>query len=363
MLARAPLSLKQYLQLEVFRLHKKSLRTLHTLSYLMWECTLRCNLSCRHCGSDCSRDSKIADMPLADFLSVLDSIAAYRAPESVMVGLTGGEPLLRRDLEELGQECRTRGFPWGLVTNGLLLDEARFSRLLDSGLGSLSVSLDGLEAEHNWLRRNPQSFQMALRAVKMAAQAPLTSDVITCVHRHNLHILPDIEKLLVDIGLRNWRIFTIFPRGRAENAQELGLEAGQFRQVMEFIHDVRQRGNIHLQYACEGYLGEFEGLVRDEPFFCRAGINFASVLCDGSISGCPSIRGGFTQGSIYSDDFYTVWENKFNELRRVQRPKTGLCAQCSSWRYCEGNGAHLHRSPSDNPSICHLSRLQEKGIE
>ena len=63
------------------------------------ECTLRCNLHCRHCGSDCKKIAGYQDMPKEDFLQVLDNVAAHTDPHKVFVILTGGEPLVREDLE------------------------------------------------------------------------------------------------------------------------------------------------------------------------------------------------------------------------------------------------------------------------
>ena len=86
----------------------------HELHQLFWECTLRCNLNCRHCGSDCRMLSEQDDMPFADFAKVLDEIREHMDPSKVMVITTGGEPTVRRDLAECGREITKRGFVWGL---------------------------------------------------------------------------------------------------------------------------------------------------------------------------------------------------------------------------------------------------------
>ena len=90
----------------------------HPLTTLFWECTLRCNLRCRHCGSDCKVTSELRDMPLEDFLPVLRSIARETDPHNVMINVTGGEPLVRQDLEKCGKAFYDLEFPWGIVTNG-----------------------------------------------------------------------------------------------------------------------------------------------------------------------------------------------------------------------------------------------------
>lgn len=136
------LSLKKKIALKLYRKYKNNTSKLHQLSYFIWECTLRCNLNCRHCGSDCKKDSHIKDMPVKDFIRVIDKIKNHVNPNKTMIVLTGGEPLLRKDLEECGKKLYARGFPWGIVTNGYLLTKERLISLLKSGLRSITISLD-----------------------------------------------------------------------------------------------------------------------------------------------------------------------------------------------------------------------------
>ena len=112
----------------LFRRFRKAGTADHQMSYLFWECTSRCNFSCLHCGSDCSKDSSHEDMPMADFLRALDTIE--RKADNFIVVLTGGEPLLRHDIEDCGREIRRRGLRWGLVTNGYLYDYPKHISLL-----------------------------------------------------------------------------------------------------------------------------------------------------------------------------------------------------------------------------------------
>lgn len=138
-MSRRRLGLRKRLALNIFsELYASTVRE-HRLDTLFWECTLRCNLSCRHCGSDCRVDPGVADMPLADFLKVLDEeVTPHVDPADVLVIFSGGEVLVRADLEEAGAEVTRRGYPWGMVTNGMALTPERFGRLLDAGLRSVS---------------------------------------------------------------------------------------------------------------------------------------------------------------------------------------------------------------------------------
>lgn len=351
-----PLDLRHLIALELNRCYGKKTFREHELRQLFWECTLRCNLKCRHCGSDCKTDSVCQDMPLEDFLKVLDSVASEYDSRKVMIIMTGGEPLLRKDLEECGKEFNRRKFPWGMVTNGFALTRQRLDALMAAGLHSVTVSLDGLEEEHDWMRNVPGSFRKASEAIRMISETDLAFDVVTCVNRKNFSMLGQIKDYLIGLGLKRWRLFTVFPAGRAASDPDLIISGTEFRSLMEFIKAVRKEGKIEASYGCEGFLGNYEGEVRSHFFKCLAGISIASVLADGSISACPSIRADYHQGNIYHDDFISVWKNRFGTYRDHSWMKTGECADCRYFRYCQGSGMHL-RDSSGKLMYCHLKKL------
>jgi radical SAM enzyme (rSAM/lipoprotein system) len=258
----------------------------------------------------------------------------------------------------VGLELYRRGYPWGVVTNGYLLDRARLQSLMESGLHSVTVSLDGPEEQHNWLRRHEGSFARATEAVSLlAAQHEVLWDVVTCVNPRNIDRLAEFRDLLAGLGVASWRLFSIFPMGRAAGDPDLQLTDKQLRRLMDFIEEERRSDRtMEVSYACEGFLGDYEQRVRDHFFYCRSGIEVASIRCDGAISGCTSVRSHMDQGSIYTDDLWDVWQNRFQLMRDRSWARKGHCADCKMWRYCEGSGLHLY---DDNGDLltCHYRRL------
>jgi len=211
-------------------------------------------------------------------------------------------------------------------------------------MGALTISLDGTENSHNTLRNHPASFKSAVNAIKLASSSQrLNFDVVSCIHPGNLNQLEDICKLLVSLKVPAWRLFTIAPVGRAEKYQDLMLDRAGFEQLMRFISQKRKTETMQISFSCESYTAHWEKKVRNTRFFCRAGINIGSVLADGSISACPNIDRSFSQGNIYRDNFYDIWQNSFDLFRNRNWTKTGICSQCSDYQMCLGNGLHLRK--------------------
>lgn len=352
---------KLRIALELERMRRHNLAELHPLQQLFWESTLRCNVACLHCGSDCIASVEQKDMPMEDLLKVLDEeVIPNTDPHKVMIVVSGGEPTVRHDLPQVGMELKKRGFPWGMVTNGVALTEEKFRQLRAAGLRSMTVSLDGLEEEHNWMRGSKKAFEGATRAIRLAAgekAGTLAWDVVTCINRRNIHHLDDIRDYLLANGCHNWRLFGIDPMGRAATNPELLITDEEFRYLLDYIKKQREEGTIHASYSCEGFLGDYEGQVRDHLYQCAAGLSVASILIDGSISACTSIRGKYYQGNIYTDHFWEVWENGFEQYRdRRWMREMEPCKDCKVWRYCEGNGMHLRREDG-SLMICHTKRV------
>ena len=316
-------------------------------------------MSCRHCGSDCKSESCVPDMPFQDFLKAVEPLAQRYPRNTVTIAITGGEPLLRPDLAECGKALSDRGFRWGIVTNGMLYDEAMHAKLMAAGLASVTVSLDGLEETHNWLRNYPGSFERALRALRLISSTPgLAYDVVTCVHQRNLAELPQLKELLIENGIKNWRLFTISPIGRAAHNEELQLTRSQVETMMMFMAETRHENRIHLTFSCEAYTGKYEEQVRDSYFFCRAGINIGSVLINGDISACPNIDRSYVQGNIYRDNLLDVWDNRFRLMRDRAWMRTGMCAKCKDFKQCLGGAMHLRPDANGNILRCYNFRKQ-----
>lgn len=352
--------------LQLFLERKEWARNHHPLQYLFWEATLRCNLECRHCGSDCRRDNASAsrELPADTVRQQLDVIAAQYDPHGITFAIIGGEPLVRRDIEFVGGHAAKLGFHWGITTNGLLLSEARLNSLKEAGLKTISVSLDGLAVEHEALRQRKGAFARTCAAIARLVAKPFFDefDVICCVSTLNVNHLKPFTDFLAGLGVPRVRFTPVFSRGRAGANSDLMLNGAQYLQLLEFCAEQRSsRDDIEVTLSEEGYWGpRWECRVRGSMHYCGSGTTIASILHDGAVTGCPSVSRNFIEGSICESNFPNIWENSFERFRQGRRNSAPeACARCPHWLLCEGGGFHLFDPARAGMPTCGLKMINE----
>ena len=348
------------------KIYKKLETKEPALLYVFLEITRRCNLNCMHCGSDCLAESKSPEITIDSWQKIAEYLSSQFGRELTFV-ITGGEPLVHLGLEALGKTITDLGNRWGMVTNALALTEKRFESLRNAGLFSITVSVDGTDAAHNHLRNRPGLLEKITPALKMIGKADLMfKDAVTCVYPKNVNELDRIAEFLLDCGITSWRLFRIFPKGRAYRNAELQLSFKQTQAMLDWIQTnkpVYARKGLTMNYSCEGYMPyTLDRRVRDHPFFCRAGINIASILSDGTITGCSNNAEYFAEGNILRDDFRNVWENRFEKFRKREWAKTGICADCSEFTECHGSSIHLWETPEEGIRFCYIKDIEKKSI-
>lgn len=330
----------------------------HRLLYLFFEITRRCNMNCVHCGSDCGKDSRMREMDAETWARIARYVSGRFSPRPFIV-VTGGEPTVRKDLPEIARAIHGEGLNWGMVTNGLALTQELMDTLEQNGLGSITLSIDGNEKAHNYLRNNPKSYEAVLKAAAVIGRSGLSvKDCVTCVfggEKGNLHDLDDVAERLIEKGITSWRLFRIFPKGRGAENPHLRLSAEELQLLLRWLKDRRptlKKRGLEVSFSCEGYLPfALDRKLRDTPYFCRSGINIASILSDGTVSGCNNNGPEYYEGRIDEGDFKTLWDTGFAKFRNREWLRRGKCADCGQWKDCQGNSLHL-READEGESFC-----------
>ncbi len=349
------------------RLHRaaserKQLMKAPDLTYLFWESTLRCNLRCAHCGSSCEPSSSVDELTTGQVVDILRTIAADFDTSRIFVSITGGEPLLRKDLVEVVAEMSRLGMRSCIVTNGTLLTKEKAGALYDAGMRTVSVSIDGDRREHEQVR-GKGSYDKALAGMRVAREADFIDvEAITCARPANLSSFSQIERTVRQAGANMWRIITIDTMGRLAGGRDssLWLDPAQARRTLAFVErrriELERAGDdFSLQFSCGGFLGvRRDAAVRPAQSQCYAGLCVGSILCDGQVSACPSLPRSWAQGSALEQRFSTIWRERFVEHRTTQWRKTGPCDGCDWFSICLGGGIHERLAQPDQ--FCWLER-------
>lgn len=197
-----------------------------TPTLISWNLTRRCNLACGHCYLDAvHRKSDAGDeLGLAEVAQVIDEIASL-APAAMLV-LTGGEPLLRRDLEDIVEHAAGRALMPVVGTNGMLLDEARARRLREAGAAGVGISLDSPTPPfHDRLRGHAGAWAGALDGMRAARAAGLGVLMQTTLFEENRRQLADFAALAGDVGAMALNFFFLVCTGRGVTQTDLSPAA------------------------------------------------------------------------------------------------------------------------------------------
>lgn len=331
------------------------------LKFLFLELTLRCNEKCIHCGSRCG-NVNAEELTLEQYKNFLDKVKRDFGTNEVQLCITGGEPLLRKDFFEIMGYAHSLGFHWGMTSNGTLIDEKTAARLEECGMGTISISLDGMKESHDKFRQTPGGWEAAVRGINalIGRNAFKHVQVTTVVHKDNIDELEELYDYLCGVDIDSWRLVTVEPIGRALDAG-ISLSPEDCGRVLDFIREKRAAG-MPVLYGCTHYLGlDYEREVRDWYFLCNAGIYTAGIRTNGNIGACLDIemRPELIEGNILTDDFTEVWKNGFKTYRSDYYKKSEKCSSCGDREFCGGGSFHSWDFDKNEQRVCFKGVLFE----
>jgi len=310
-------------------------------SIAVWEITMGCNMRCKHCGSSC-QDSLPDELTTEEALDLCDQLASLGLK---YVNLSGGEPLLRPDWDQIVIRLKNLGVQSHIISNGWLVDEAIAKRVREVDVEVFAVSLDGLQSTHDYMRCDG-SFDRVTRSLRILNEYGVNTGVITTINKSNLSELMEIKNLLKKHNVKTWQLQIATPMGSFHgHKDELMIAPQQINDIIDFAYKVKDEINVCLG-DCIGYYSNKEHEIR-KTFFqdenaiwrgCPAGKHVLGILHNGDIMGCNSIRSSdFIEGNARRKSLKDIWESGFAWNREFSREKLGgLCLDCQYASYCLG---------------------------
>jgi radical SAM protein with 4Fe4S-binding SPASM domain len=220
-----------------------------SLRLVFWETTKACNLTCRHCRAVPRRSIGPTELTTRRAFDLIDDIATVAKP--VMV-LSGGEPLFRPDLFDIGAYGVETGFRMALATNGTLVTQKVAAKIADAGFSRVAISLDGARPEtHDAFRGMPGSHRLALRGLQNLRDEGVSVQINSTIARHNVGELPAMLDLALEIGADALHLFMLVPVGCGlEIAPAQMLPADEYERVLHWFDEQSKTCPIDLKATC-----------------------------------------------------------------------------------------------------------------
>jgi AdoMet-dependent heme synthase len=340
---------------------------------VFWETTKACGLACRHCRASAIPRPLPDELTPAAAQDLLERLAGFGMPRPVLVA-TGGDVLMRRDLDAIAARARELRLPLALAPSVTpLLTRERIAPLRDAGVRVVSISLDGASAHvHDGLRGVEGHFASTLAAIEMLRGQRLTVQVNTVVMRETLEELPKVMRLVKESGASIWEVFFLVQVGRGASLGELTPEENEH--VCHFLVDAARYGVIvrtvegpffrrvvaqraageppparglyrRLVDELLRELGPPQGVPRAQTKGTRDGRGIFFIGHDGELT--PS---GFLQialGNVREDDPVRVYR-EHPLLRRIRAAEfNGRCGRCPFRESCGGSRARAYAASGD----------------
>ncbi len=341
---------------------------------VVWNYTDKCNLRCSHCYAD-ANSLKEKELTTKERFKIIDRLAEAGV---VALNFSGGEPLIREDLFEVAEYAHENGLSLSISTNGTLIDRDRVKRLVQCGIESIDISLDGIKPEtHDRIRNVEGSFDLAVSGLKNCAMYGNFNEIIvnTTLTKFTLKEIPEIYEFVKDLGATRYYVSRILPAGRGKNFLEFDVGQDDKIEILNFLYNkfyssvnggddiiCLTRGMTYFSRlcyensagtlfpACEiltGYEKEhekyFKGklssmIVQMRGYFsgCATGLNYCGLDPTGAVLPCAPAS-MIRLGNILETPLEEIWISHplFKKVRQRERIK-GRCSICYSKEYCGG---------------------------
>ena len=306
--------------------------------------TERCNLACDHCYLDAKilKEGATDELATAEIKTVLDDIATV-GPEAMVV-LTGGEPLLRKDIEELASHATSLGLMVVVGTNGVLLKPERIRQLQDAGVAGVGISVDSLNPEqHDAFRGRKGAWVKTMAAIDACVKAEMPFQLHFSATDETADEIDDMVAFARDSGAMVLNVFFMVCTGRGEKYS--GISPEKYEAVLRRVAEAaRNEKRLMVRAKCAPHFKRIA--IEMDPEWpitsahgydaggCIAATRYARITPNGNVTPCPFMENSV--GSVREKPFSEIW-NDAPVLRELRAPKLeGRCGACEYQQLCGG---------------------------
>lgn len=331
----------------------------YQIRIVAWELTRSCNLNCVHCRASSNFATNPKELDTLKAVEILDQIREAGKP---IVILTGGEPLLRKDIFELADYGTKKGLRMVLATNGTLVTPGIAEKIMESGIKRVSISLDGATRErHDAFRQVNGAFDSAMKGILHLKEQGIEFQINTTITKHNLSELEGIFNLTASLEAAAHHIFLLVPTGRAEYMVNQQLNPQEYEDSLRWLCQQQHNAPLQIKATCAP---QYYRIIRQKAHSeghrvnskthgldavtrgCLAGISYCFISNEGIVQPCGYLE--LSSGDLRESTFSDIWQKSsiFADLRDFSKYK-GKCGRCEYINVCGGCRARAYASTGD----------------
>lgn len=340
------------------------------LQLVAWEITRKCNLRCAHCRASSENTDYEEELSLQECYRLIDDISSIGKPILI---LSGGEPLARSDVFDIGKYGVSKGLRVVMGTNGTLVNPEVAGKLADVPISRLAISLDFPDEERqDAFRGEPGAFKQALEGIKNARDAGLEIQINSTITKMNAHLLGDLLELALDLNAASFHPFLLVPTGRGKDLSDEELTPEEYEKTLNWIYDKQQEVGDRIFFKptdVPHFMRVMSQRQKENPQGittsthspvhhsghpgmntisrgCLAGTGFCFISHRGIVQGCGYLT--IEAGNVRKQSFSEIWDESpvFEKLRDLGNIK-GKCGRCEYKRICGGCRARAFESTGD----------------
>ncbi len=293
-----------------------------------------CNLRCPHCYMEAGRKAE-NELTTEECLGLIDEMKALGTE---MLILTGGEPLLRKDIYDIAKAASAQGIWVVMGTNGVLVTDEVVEKMIECGVQGVAISIDSLEpAKHDQFRGGPDAWEHSVRALSICRANGLQVLVQTTVMDMNYAEIPDLLAFAREKGAWSFNLYFLVQTGRGQQMSDLSPERTEhmLSNLVDWQDEQRPmlvRSKCAPQFKQIAYERGVGGL---ESGGCMAGTQYGRITPQGDVTPCPYMN--VVAGNVREQSFGEIWRTSpvLQELRDVKQLK-GRCGRCEFNELCGG---------------------------
>ena len=325
---------------------------------ISWNITRKCNLRCEHCYISAGRIGKAEardELSTEECFAVIDQLCEVNS-EALLI-LTGGEPLLRKDVFEIARHAGGRGL-WVVVgTNGVMITEGLVERIAAAGIKGLSLSLDSLDPDvHDRFRGVQGAWDNTVEGSEVLRCAGLPFIIQTTIGDHNADEILEIARMAHRLGARVFNLYFLVPAGRGAFISDITPQ--KYEETLQRLIAMQKEfaGAMLVNAKCAPH---FQRVLYERdpssPFLkafaggaggCPAGTHYVGIRPNGDVTPCPYLP--VYGGNLREKSFREIWEAS-EVFQRIRARKTlgGRCGACEFAGVCGGCRARAYGSTGD----------------